>query len=114
VFLSLPSVVANRRNSGIIEKVLKNREAYEQTPGSQYKGMYFLILFYTFILIQNVLGLRQFGGSAFIAAVVCGTLVYITIGLIKRQSASWFIAITFHIAYQAMITIPYWPCAMSM
>ncbi len=56
--------------------------------GTQSRGMYFLILFYTFVLIQNVLGLRQFGGSAFLVAVICGTLVYMTIGLIRRQTTS--------------------------
>ncbi|HOU37235.1 MAG TPA: hypothetical protein PK562_08220 [Candidatus Omnitrophota bacterium] len=73
--------------------------------GTQSRGMYFLILFYTFVLIQNVLGLRQFGGSAFLVAVICGTLVYMTIGLIRRQAASWFIAVMFHAAYQVMLTI---------
>lgn len=77
----------------------------ERLTGRQSKGMYLLISFYAFVLIQNVIGWRQFGGSSFLVAAICGTLVYMTIGLIRRQASSWFIAVMFHIAYQAMITV---------
>ena len=69
------------------------------------KGLRILIIFYAFVLIQNILGWRQFGGSALVVSVISGTVVYMSIGLIKRQAVSWFIAVAFHIAYQAMMTL---------
>jgi hypothetical protein len=69
------------------------------------KGLRILIIFYAFVLIQNILGLRQFGGSALVVSIISGTVVYMTIGLIRRQAVSWFIAVTFHIVYQFMMTV---------
>ena len=72
--------------------------------GSHSKGLRVLIIFYAFVMIQNILGWRQFGGSSLVVSVISGTIAYVTIGLIRRKPASWFIAVVFHIAYQLMIT----------
>ncbi|MFA6384414.1 MAG: hypothetical protein WCY10_03490 [Candidatus Omnitrophota bacterium] len=77
----------------------------EQSIEGPKKGLRVLIFFYALVLIQNILGWRQFGGSAFVVSVISGTLVYMTVGLIRRQASSWFIAIAFHMAYQLMMTL---------
>lgn len=77
----------------------------EQGMNGRTKGLGFLILFYAFVMIQNVMGWRQFGGSALLVSIISGTLVYMTVGLIRRKTASWFIAIAFHILYQLIITL---------
>jgi hypothetical protein len=77
----------------------------EQSVNTPKKGLRILIIFYALVLIQNILGWRQFGGSALVVSVISGTIVYMTIGLIKRQASSWFIAVMFHIVYQFMMTL---------
>jgi hypothetical protein len=77
----------------------------EQTIDRHAKGLRILIFFYALVLIQNILGWRQFGGSALVVSIISGTIVYMTVGLIKRQASSWFIAVGFHIVYQLMMTL---------
>jgi hypothetical protein len=77
----------------------------EQSIDRHTKGLRVLIFFYVLVLIQNILGWRQFGGSALFVSIVSGTIVYMTVGLIKRQATSWFIAVAFHIVYQLMMTL---------
>jgi len=77
----------------------------ENNLDRQIKGLRILIFFYAFVMIQNILGWRQYGGSTLVVSIISGTIVYMTIGLIRRQVASWFIAVMFHIAYQIMITL---------
>jgi hypothetical protein len=77
----------------------------EQSIDRHAKGLRILIFFYALVLIQNILGWRQFGGSALMVAIISGTIVYMTVGLIKRQASSWFIAVAFHIGYQIMMTL---------
>ncbi|MFA5100723.1 MAG: hypothetical protein WC547_07575 [Candidatus Omnitrophota bacterium] len=77
----------------------------EQSIERQSKGLRVLIFFYALVLVQNILGWRQFGGSALVVSVISGTIVYMTVGLIRRQARSWFIAVAFHIAYQLMMTL---------
>jgi len=71
----------------------------------QVKGLRILVFFYALVLIQNILGLRQFGGSALAVAIISGTIVYMTVGLIRRQAVSWFIAVGFHVVYQLIMTM---------
>jgi hypothetical protein len=71
----------------------------------QKKGLSILIFFYALVMIQNILGWRQFGGSALVVSIISGTIVYMTVGLIRRQAASWFIAVAFHVVYQLMMTL---------
>ena len=77
----------------------------DQSIDRNLKGLRILIFFYALVLIQNILGWRQFGGSALVVSIISGTIVYMTIGLIKRQASSWAIAVAFHIAYQIMMTL---------
>ena len=77
----------------------------EQEVKSHSKGLGILILFYAFVMMQNILGWRQFGGSALLVSIMSGTLVYMTIGLIRRQRVSWFIAVAFHILYQLLMIL---------
>ena len=77
----------------------------EQSLDRHAKGLRILIFFYALVLIQNILGWRQFGGSSLVVSIISGTIVYMTVGLIKRQATSWFIAVAFHIVYQVMMTL---------
>jgi|WetSurMetagenome_2_1015567.scaffolds.fasta_scaffold1002985_1 hypothetical protein len=77
----------------------------EQGIDKHSKGLRILIAFYAFVMIQNILGWRQFGGSALGVSIISGTIVYMTIGLVQRKAVSWFMAVAFHIVYQIMMTL---------
>ncbi len=66
--------------------------------------MTLLISFYIFVLVQNALSFFRYGGNALMLSVIVGTLLYIIVGLLRRQPSSRIIAIIFHVFYQVVIT----------
>lgn len=69
-------------------------------------GIRLLIFFYAFIILQNLIGVRQYGrGNTIILAVMLGTLLYMIIGFIQRKPIARLIAIGFHAVYQALMIV---------
>ncbi|HOW42287.1 MAG TPA: hypothetical protein P5110_08390 [Candidatus Omnitrophota bacterium] len=69
-------------------------------------GIRLLIFFYAFIILQNLLGIRNYGQiNTLILAVMLGTLLYMIIGFIQRKPISRWIAIGFHAVYQALMIV---------
>jgi hypothetical protein len=77
------------------------------TPLKSKTGIKLLIIFYSFIFLQNIIFVGQVKTNFLMAAVFLGTLVYIIFGFLKRTESARIIAIIFHGAFQILETITF-------
>lgn len=70
-------------------------------------GINLLILFYCFIIYQNIWSLANFKVDILFESVLLGTLLYLIIGFLRRIEISRLIAIVFHASFQVFELISF-------